>query len=84
MSRRRTHRIAALSVAGLLSVVLAGCGSEDPADGAAAGVGDGGQASEATGLPAVSVLDLTAGDAVVLSDYLPADRPVLVWMWSPY
>jgi hypothetical protein len=78
MSRRRT-RVAALSVAGLLSVALAGCGSEDPAEGAVAG-----ETSEATGLPSVPVLDLTAGDEVVLSSYLPADRPVLVWMWSPY
>ena len=76
MRRRRTLRIAALAGLGLLSAALAGCGADEPAEGAAA--------TEADGLPPVSVLDLVAGDEVVLSSYLPADRPVLVWMWSPY
>jgi hypothetical protein len=81
MSRRRALQAAALAGLGLFSVALAGCGSDEPAEGAAAVDGT---ASEAAGLPAVSVLDLDAGDEVVLSSYLPADRPVLVWMWSPY
>lgn len=85
MDRRRSLRAAALTGLGLLTAVLAGCGAEDATDAAVAGVGSGpAPGSEVAGLPSVSVLDLTTGEEVVLSSYLPADRPVLVWMWSPY
>jgi hypothetical protein len=83
MRRHRTLRVAALAGLGMLSAALVGCGADEPAEGAAAGAVDG-TAAEAAGLPPVSVLDVAAGDEVVLSSYLPADRPVLVWMWSPY
>lgn len=82
MSRRRTLQVAALAGLGLLSAGLVGCGADEPAEGATAGAVDG--TAEAAGLPPVSVLDLASGDQVALSSYLPADRPVLVWMWSPY
>lgn len=79
MSRRRSLRFAVATGAVVLTAVLAGCGGDAPEEGAAAVTG-----AEAAGLPAVPVLDLTTGDEVVLSSYLPGDRPVLVWMWSPY
>jgi hypothetical protein len=35
-------------------------------------------------LPDVLVHDVTAGTQVSLSSLLPADRPILLWMWAPH
>jgi hypothetical protein len=35
-------------------------------------------------LPAVTVWDLTADRWVQLKNFLPADRPLLVWFWAPH
>ena len=32
----------------------------------------------------VTVRDLTGDRWVQLADYLPADKPVLVWFWAPH
>lgn len=35
-------------------------------------------------LPDVTVQDVTAGTQVSLASLLPADRPILLWMWAPH
>ena len=35
-------------------------------------------------LPDVSVQDVGAGAQVNLASLLPADRPILLWMWAPH
>ncbi len=35
-------------------------------------------------LPDVSVQDVGAGTQVNLASLLPADRPILLWMWAPH
>ena len=35
-------------------------------------------------LPDVSVQDVAAGTQVNLASLLPADRPILLWMWAPH
>ncbi|MCC6436023.1 MAG: hypothetical protein IT196_13390 [Acidimicrobiales bacterium] len=34
-------------------------------------------------LPALDVTDVSPGAPVALAELLPADRPLLVWMWAP-
>jgi hypothetical protein len=40
--------------------------------------------STASPLPAVDVTDVATGGTVQLASLLPADRPLLVWMWAPH
>ena len=35
-------------------------------------------------LPDVSVEDVGAGTQVNLASLLPADQPILLWMWAPH
>lgn len=35
-------------------------------------------------LPAIDVVDVVSGATVGLKGILPADKPVLVWMWAPH
>ncbi|MGE3329137.1 MAG: hypothetical protein AB7N61_27385 [Acidimicrobiia bacterium] len=35
-------------------------------------------------LPAVTVWDVGEKEWVQLANFLPADRPVLVWFWAPH
>jgi hypothetical protein len=48
------------------------------------GSGSSGATTTTAGLPGVAVVDLATGDQVDLASYVPADRPVLVWMWAPF
>lgn len=41
-------------------------------------------AESASPLPAVDVVDVATGETVALAGLLPADKPVLVWMWAPH
>lgn len=66
----------------------AACGSSDPS----ADIGDAGpipeiavaQASAASGLPPTVVRDIGAEEWVQLANFLPADKPLLVWFWAPH
>jgi len=66
-----------------LVVGAAACGSGEEVPGlteAGVPVDD----SAGSALPEVTVLDLASGEDVRLASYVPADRPVLVWMWAPF
>ena len=54
----------------LLALLVAGCGGSTAAD------------APATGLPKVAV-DEVSGGKVDLSSLTPAEKPLLVWAWSP-
>lgn len=41
-------------------------------------------AESASPLPAVDVVNIATGETVALAGLLPADKPVLVWMWAPH
>jgi hypothetical protein len=41
-------------------------------------------ASAASPLPAVTVRNVSTGEWVRLADFLPAERPVLLWFWAPH
>ncbi len=87
--RALTARLAAPGLAALsLVALLAGtaCGSTAPdrqpsvaaadeAPAAAPGRGD---------LPAISVIDVTTGASVLLTDLAADPRPTLLWMWAPH
>ncbi|MEZ5233686.1 MAG: hypothetical protein R2749_13425 [Acidimicrobiales bacterium] len=85
-----TKTLAGLALGGAL--VLSACGGSG-ADGAgdvagSAGTSTGaessvGGAAQASPLPAVTVTDIASGAAVPLDSLLPADKPLLVWMWAP-
>lgn len=71
-----------------------------PVGGTAAGTTEGSSGSTAAGtdpgagtpasaapepvLPVVTVWDVGAKQWVQLADFLPADKPLLVWFWAPH
>ena len=59
-----------LVCAALLALVIVGCGGAPPGD------------APPAGLPRVTVDDVSGGK-VDLSSLTPADKPLLVWAWSP-
>jgi hypothetical protein len=38
----------------------------------------------ASPLPTVDVVNVASGETVALASLLPADKPLLVWMWAPH
>lgn len=38
----------------------------------------------ASDLPDTAVIDVNSGGEFVLSDLVPSDRPILLWMWAPH
>lgn len=81
-----TRRTAGLLLAATLA--LAACGGASapgtgaPQTGSEPGAAPGAESSSA--LPAVDVVDIATGGDVALASVLPADKPVLVWMWAPH
>lgn len=78
------HRFALALAASAL--VLAACGgSSTPATetGARPDLAPADPASTAL-LPAVTVWDVGASEWVQLADYLPSDRPLLIWFYAPH
>lgn len=41
-------------------------------------------ASAQSPLPSVTVRNVGTGEWVQLTDFLPSDRPVLLWFWAPH
>lgn len=90
--RTTTARLAALA----LSAVLLGvaCGSTSTGSGQALAPPDdataddaetaGGTDSLVGDLPAISVIDVTTGADVLLTDLAADERPTLLWMWAPH
>jgi hypothetical protein len=72
-----------------LAVVLAACGGNtSPLRGsngdAAPPAVDDAVGTAASPLPDVEVLDVETGRPVRLATFVPADKPTLVWFWSPH
>jgi len=84
MSRRQRSRLAALALAA--AVMAAACGGSREAS-----VNPGARpnlpvanAVSTEFLPAVTVWDVGQKEWVQLANFLPADKPVLVWFWAPH
>jgi len=83
--RPRAVTVAGVAIAAAL--VSSACGGDGSSAGpaTAGGTSGPGVAVEGAGpLPAVDVVDVTSGETVNLGSLLPADKPTLVWMWSPF
>lgn len=83
MSRQRAGRAVAAAIAALL---LAACGgspqaSVDPGARPELPVAE---AAVANQLPKVTVWDVGEKQWVQFGNFLPADKPVLVWFWAPH
>lgn len=83
-----------LVVATAFGSVACGSGAGEGAAGTAAGSASSVSATMAddtppaerasSPLPTIDVTDVTTGEPVDLAGLLPADQPVLVWMWAPH
>lgn len=81
---RIAHRAVRLRLAALaLAVVIAAaaCGSSSPAPDVPAAAVGGGTVGD---LPAISVVEVTSGASVLLTDLATDARPTLLWMWAPH
>jgi hypothetical protein len=84
LTRTISRRLTAVLTASAL--VLAACGgSSTPATdtGARPDLAPADPASAAL-LPAVTVWDVGESEWVQLADYLPSDRPLLLWFYAPH
>ncbi|MEY4229868.1 MAG: hypothetical protein RLZZ362_717 [Actinomycetota bacterium] len=82
--RRRTARL--VSIAAATALLAAACGgppaaSVDPGPRPDLAVAN---AAATAFLPPVTVWDVGEQQWVQLANFLPADKPVLVWFWAPH
>lgn len=84
MSRQRAGRVVIAGVAAAL--LLAACGGSPPAsvDPGARPELPVADAAVANQLPKVTVWDVGEKQWVQFGNFLPADKPVLVWFWAPH
>jgi ABC-type glycerol-3-phosphate transport system substrate-binding protein len=84
MSSRRIGRIAAAATSAVLVVTACGGVPEASVDpGARPSITVANPASRQV-LPEVTVWDVGEKEWVQLANFLPADKPVLVWFWAPH
>jgi len=83
MPGRRNSRLAALAVT-VIAVVTACGGTPEASVDQGARPDLAVDAASANLLPAVTVWDVGEKEWVQLSNFLPADKPVLVWFWAPH
>ena len=81
----RTRRTSGLVLVAALALAACGGapGSGSPQAGSEPGAAATG-AESASPLPVIDVTDVKTGEPVALASLLPADKPVLVWMWAPH
>ncbi|MGI9577799.1 MAG: TlpA family protein disulfide reductase [Microthrixaceae bacterium] len=89
MNRSRTFRArraaTVLLVSGALLAAACGSGSESAVEtGDRPDIAPSAEGASAPLLPPVTVWDVKESDWVQFADYLPAEKPLLVWFWAPH
>jgi len=84
MPRRRSSRLAALAVAVIALATACGGAPEASVDPGVRPDLPVANAVSADFLPVVTVWDVGEKEWIQLADFLPADKPVLVWFWAPH
>lgn len=82
--RRTRGRL--LGVLGVTVVLAAACGSGGGSGetGARPDIAPSAEAAAESPLPEVTVWDVGESDWVQFADYLPGEKPLLVWFWAPH
>ncbi len=76
-------RLTVLALGALLATGACGSAGSAP-DTPAAGEAAADESTETLALPAISVIDVSSGQGVLLTDLAADPRPTLLWMWAPH